>query len=172
MRFTVGKQEEAVALLFTHHKQRIFSCLLHHNRLLSSLCDGLPYGSDVRRRVNASRPVRVGYSCSGQGGLSLPEAASTPWALPSLAWQSRKNDATCARAEEKLRHSMARPSSGGVACPETPILMGRLSRSAHSCWPRMSDAVTSGKVAIPFYKTTTSGWPNLSVPQLITHEIR
>jgi hypothetical protein len=24
-------------------------------------------------------------------------------------------------------------------------------------WPRMSDAVTSGKVALPVYKTTTSG---------------
>jgi hypothetical protein len=36
----------------------------------------------------------------------------------------------------------------------------------------MSDAVTSGKVALLVYKTTASRWPEWSVPQRVTYEIR
>jgi hypothetical protein len=53
MRFPIGEEEDAVALLCTHTRQRVFSCLLHHNCLQSSLCDGLTPAREVRRRVDA-----------------------------------------------------------------------------------------------------------------------
>jgi hypothetical protein len=47
MRFTVGEQEDPVALIFTHHRPRIFSALQPHHGLLPSL-------SSMRRPVRPS----------------------------------------------------------------------------------------------------------------------
>jgi len=131
MGFTVGKQEDAVTLLCTHHRQRIFSCMLHHNRLLSSLCDGLPSRSDARRRVDASRPVRAGYSRSGQGASASLRPRPPLGLCPHSPGKAAKTMPPCARAEEKLRHGAAILWRRGVhrdANPEVSLVPKRAHR--------------------------------------------
>ena len=53
MRFTVGEQEDPVALIFTHHRPRIFSALRPHPGLLPSLASMRPV------RPSAIAPERL-----------------------------------------------------------------------------------------------------------------
>ena len=93
----------------------------------------------------------------GYNGRQIGQRVAQEWAVH---WASHGGPAT---------RTQRRPAPHAQ-----PVAYGRQRAGRWPLWtrPRMSDAVTSGKVALPVYKTTTSGWPKLSVLKLITHELR